>query len=198
MTSDEEEKYFEQKETEWRKDVRREKRLEAIRHQEREGIADALRTTEDVAEEALELGFDQDTARVLPLVPLIEMAWADGKVTSAEGRTVRELAEKFGLQRDSEAFDFLQLMLDERPSKLFFERVNRVVRHLIEANPDSWGYESLVDLTKKVAEASGGFFGLTDPINSEEQELLHEFAELFAVEEHPPESVLTDEDDDEA
>jgi len=194
MTSDEEEKYFEQKESEWRKDVRREKRLEALRRKEREGIADALHTSEDVAEEALELGFDQVTSRVLPLVPLIEMAWADGKVTSAEGRTVRELAEKFGLKRDSEAFDFLQLMLDERPSKLFFERVNRVVRHLIEANPDSWGHESLVDLTKKVAEASGGFFGLTDPINSEEQAMLDEFAELFAVEDHPPESVLTDED----
>jgi hypothetical protein len=194
MTSDEEEKYFEAKESEWRDEVRREKRLEAIRRQEREGIADALHTTDDVAEEALELGFDQDTARVLPLVPLIQMAWADDSVSSAESRTVRELAKRFGLEPESEAFEFLRLMLSERPSDLFFERVNRVVRHLITENTQNWDQDSLVELVEEVARASGGFFGLTDPINDDEQALLREFAEEFSVEEKDAESVLEDEE----
>ena len=192
-TKDEEDKYFERQQAEWREDVRREKRLEAIRRQEQEGIADALQTSEAVAKEALELGFDQDTARVLPLVPLIEMAWADDDVTSAESRTVRELAKRFGLEPDSEAFDFLKMMLQERPSELFFERVNRVVVHMVEDNPDNWGYDSLVDLVEQVAEASGGFFGLTNPINSEERALLEEFAELFSAGDEPAESVLGDD-----
>lgn len=195
MTSDEEDKYFEQKQSEWREDVRRDKRLEAIRNQEKEGIADVLETSEDVADEALELGFDRDTARVLPLVPLIQMAWADGDVSSAESRTVRELAKRFGLEAGSEAFDFLQLMLNERPSDLFFKRVNRVVRHLITETPENWDYGSLVELVEQVAEASGGFFGLTNPINSDERDLLQDFAELFAVEEKPAESVLEEDDE---
>ncbi|MFB6351063.1 MAG: hypothetical protein ABEN55_15675 [Bradymonadaceae bacterium] len=190
MTSEEEKKYFETKESEWREDVRREKRLEAIRKQEKEGIAEALRTSDDVAEEALELGFDQDTARVLPLVPLIQMAWADGNVSSAESRTVRELAKRFGLEPDSEAFDFLRLMLSEQPSDLFFERVNRVVRHLITSDTQTWDQDSLVDLVEEVARASGGFFGLTNPINSDERDLLQEFAEEFEVQEKGTDEVL--------
>jgi len=193
MTSDKEEKYFEAKQSEWRRDVRREKRLEAIRTQEKEGIADALQTSEDVAEEALAVGFDRDTARVLPLVPLIQMAWADGSVSSAESRTVRELAKRFGLEPDSEAFDFLRLMLSEQPSDLFFDRVNRVVRHLIASDNATWDQDSLVDLVEEVAKASGGFFGLTDPINADERALLREFAAEFDVEEKGPDAVLGDE-----
>ena len=196
MTSDEEEKYFEVKESEWRDDVRREKRLEAIRKKEKEGIADVLQTSDDVAEEALELGFDQDTARVLPLVPLIQMAWADGTVSSSESRTVRELAKRFGLESDSEAFDFLRLMLSEQPSKLFFERVNRVVRHLIETDANTWDQDSLVDLCEEVAKASGGFFGLTDPINSDERNLLGDFAEAFDVGTRGASDVLGSSDDE--
>ena len=194
MTSDEEEKYFEAKEAEWRQDVRREKRLEAIRKKEKEGIAEALQTGDDVAEEALELGFDQDTARVLPLVPLIQMAWVDGNVSSAESRTVRELAKRFGLEPDSEAFDFLRLMLSEQPSDLFFERVNRVVRHLIESDNETWDQDSLVDLVEEVAKASGGFFGLTNPINSDERGLLEEFAEEFEVHQKGAGTVLDDDE----
>lgn len=190
MTMDEEDKYFERKQANWREDVRREKRLEAIRSQERDGIADALQTSRDVAEEALELGFDQDTARVLPLVPLVEMAWADGEVSSAESRTVRELAKRFGLEPESEAFDFLRMMLDEQPSEVFFERVNRVVRKLVQNSPDNWDSESLVELVEQVAEASGGFFGLTNPINADERKLLQEFAEHFSVEDKSADDVL--------
>lgn len=192
MTSDEEDKYFERKQAEWREDRRREKRLEAIREKEREGIQEALETSEEVAKEALELGFDKDTARVLPLVPLIEMAWADGEVSSAESRTVRELAKRFGLEPDSEAFDFMTLMLREEPSEVFFERVNRVVSHLVSENPDNWDRDSLVELVKQVAEASGGFFGLTNPINSDERDLLEEFAELFDVEGKSAEDLMND------
>lgn len=192
MSSDEEDKYFERKQSEWREDVRRNKRLEAIRKKEKESIQQELQTSEEVAKEALELGFDKDTARVLPLVPLIEMAWADGDVSSAEDRTVRELAKRFGLEPDSEAFDFLTLMLREEPSDVFFERVNGVVAELVDQNPDNWDRNSLVEIVEQVAEASGGFFGLTDPINADEQELLEEFAELFDVDEKTAHHIFED------
>lgn len=195
MASDEEDKYFEAKQSEWRSDVRREKRLEAIREGEREGVARELDTSEAVAEEALQLGFDQETARVLPLVPLVQMAWADGKVTGAEGSRVRTLAKNFGIDPESEAFEFLQLMLQEQPSEVFFERVSRVLVHMVEDNPETWNYETLVDLLEDVAEASGGFFGLTNPVNDEEREVLHDFAELLSVEGKQAEDVLPDNDE---
>jgi tellurite resistance protein len=194
MTSEEEEKYFEAKQAEWRSDIRRDKRLEAIQQEELEGVAEELNTSEDVAEEALNLGFDQETARVLPLVPLVEMAWADGTVSRAERNRVRELATNFGIDPDSEAFDFLELMLTEQPSDVFFDRVNRVVVHLTDSDPDTWDYETLVDLLESVAEASGGFFGLTNPINSDERAVLRDIAEYFEVESSRAEDILPDED----
>ena len=72
-------------------------------------------------------------------------------------------------------------MLDEQPSEVFFERVNRVISHLIESNPDEWSGRNLTDLSREVAEASGGFFGLLDSVSEEEREVLDEIAETFAV-----------------
>jgi hypothetical protein len=195
MTSDEEDKYFEQKQAEWREDVRREKRLQAIREEEREAIAENLDTSEKIAEEALELGFDQETALLLPLVPMIQVAWADGSVSIAERHRLEELMEQFGVEPGSEAANFLDLMLEERPSETFFKRVNRVVAHLLEENPDEWSSKSIVEHAREVAEASGGFFGLGDPVSSGEHELLGQFAELFSIEEAEGEQLIDPNDE---
>ena len=89
----EEDKYFKQRQLERREQARRERELTALRETEREGIAEVLNTSEEIAEEALELGFSQETSRVLPLIPLIQVAWVDGSVSSAEERAILDLAE---------------------------------------------------------------------------------------------------------
>ncbi|MFB6264636.1 MAG: hypothetical protein ABEL76_13580 [Bradymonadaceae bacterium] len=178
---DEEEKYFERKQAEWRRQVRRQKRLEAIRQKEVHEIAEELETTEEVAEEALALGFDQNTARVLPLLPLIQVAWIDGEIQLGETRRINDLAHEYGIENGTEAHDFLDLLLQERPSDSYFERANRVIRHLLQAGNAKWDGDSIVDLAKTVAESSGSFFGLTDPIAPEEADLLDDFADEFDV-----------------
>lgn len=195
MSSDEEDKYFKKRDAEKIARAHRERQLEAIRSKERAGVQEALQSSEAVAQEALSLGFDSDTARVLPLVPLIQMAWADGSVSSAESAQVVNLAVKFGIEADSPAHDFLTVMLDERPSELFFERVNRVIAHLIHEEPDYWTDKSILELSVEVAEASGGFFKLTNPISAEERDLLGRFAELFSVESARAEDVFSDDEE---
>lgn len=191
-SEEEEEKYFKRLEAEKLEEQRRERQLEALKQQEREKVKEQLNTSEDVAEEALELGFDSTTARVLPIVPLIEMAWADGTVTSGENKRVLELAAQFGIEAGEPDHNFLKMMLFDRPSDVFFERVNGVIAHLIQDNPSEWKGKSVVELSKEVAEASGGFFGLFDSISKEERRLLEEFAELFAVSDR----TIDSEDDD--
>ena len=195
MSSDEEDKYFKKRDAEKLAEARREKQLAAIRQREREGVQDILQSSDEVAREALDLGFDSETARVLPLAPVIQMAWIDGKVTSAENRKVLELAADFGIDEGSPAHNFLKLLLSEHPSDVFFDRVNRVIGHLVEENPDYWHDKSVVDLSKEVAEASGGFFNLTDPINRDEQNLLDDFAEAFSVQAKSAEDVINSEDE---
>ncbi|MFW6053534.1 MAG: hypothetical protein ACOC9J_01860 [Persicimonas sp.] len=195
MSSDEEEKYFKQRDAEKLAQARREKQLAAVREREREGVQDVLQSSEEVADEALSLGFDSQTARVLPLVPLIQMAWADGSVSTAESEKVEELAAGFGIEEDTPAHNFLTLLLSEQPSDVFFERVNRVITHLVDDNPEYWKDKSVVELSREVAEASGGFFNLTSPINADEGNLLSDFATLFAVQEKGAGDVISNGDE---
>jgi hypothetical protein len=180
--SSEEDKYFKERELEQLAKARREQQLNAIRQSERDDVKGVLQSSDEIAAEALDLGFDGETARVLPLVPVIQMAWIDGTVTTAETEKVLELAHGFGIDVDTPAHNFLTLLLGEQPSDIFFERVNRVIEHLVEEKPDYWRDKSVVELSKEVAEASGGFFSLTSPINPEERNLLDQFAKTFSVE----------------
>lgn len=178
---DEEEEYFQREDIEKKAKLRRQRQLEALREEERASIASTLDTTEDVAEEAMELGFDAETARVLPLVPLIQVAWADGKVTRAQTEKVKKKARKFGVEPETPADEFLQLLLDEQPTDVFFSRVNTVIRSVVDDDPGGDIKSNVLNWSKAVAEASGGFFGLTNPISKNERGVLDEFADLFEV-----------------
>ncbi len=179
--SDEEEEYFQREDIEKKAKIRRERQLKALRQQERADIAQKLNTSEEVADEAMNLGFDGTTARVLPLVPLIQVAWADGKVTRAQTEKVKKKASKFGVEPDTPAYEFLDLLLKEEPSELFFDRANDVIRNIVDDDPGGDIRSNVLNWSKAVAEASGGFFGLTNPISKNEQGVLEEFAQLFGV-----------------
>ncbi len=179
--SEEEEEYFQREDAEKKAKLRRERQLQALRDEERTSIADQLNTTEEIADEAMALGFDSETARVLPLVPLIQVAWADGKVTRAQAQKVQAKAQKFGVNPDTPAYEFLNLLLDEKPTGVFFDRVNQVIRSIVDDNIEGDIRSNVLGWSKAVAEASGGFFRLTNPISKNERKVLDEFAELFGV-----------------
>ena len=181
--SNEEDEYFKKQDLEKIAQARRAEQLASIHQQEQSSIQVALNTNEEVAAEALSLGFDGDTARVLPLVPMIQMAWIDGTVSKKERERLTELAEGFGIQKDTPAGEFLEILINERPSDVFFGRVTQVVARMINEDPKFWKSESLLALCREIAEASGSFFSLRDPINTEENDLLASFAAYFGVEE---------------
>jgi hypothetical protein len=181
MPSKEEEEYIRREELD--KDLKacREKQLKAIQQRERSAIASALRTTEQAGEEAMKLGFDAETARVLPLVPLIQAAWADGKITNAETKEILEKARAFGIDEDTAAHVFLTLLIQEQPTALFFTRVNDVIRLIVKENPSGDVGSNVLAWSKAVAEASGGFFGLKNPIHKKQQAVLDDLAGLLGV-----------------
>lgn len=178
--SNEEENYILQKELDKVHAERRARQLEALRNEERVKIAQTLNTSEAVAAEALELGFDAETSAVLPLVPLIQVAWADGKLTDAEASKVLELAQARGVTSQA-AQEFLNLLLEKKPSDVFFERTDRVIRHIVEQNPANQAVSGVLDMAKAVAQASGGIFGLGNRVSDAEQDLLDELAKLLGV-----------------
>ena len=177
---DEEEEYFHKEDEQKKATLRRDRQLQAVRQKEREAIAEELDTSEEVAEEAMALGFDAETARVLPLIPLIQVAWGNGRVSRAESEKVNKKAAEFGLTQGSPACNFLNLLLEEKPTDLFFERANKVMSHIVEEDRTGMG-DNVLAWSKAVAEASGGFFGLANPIKKGQQEVLEELAELLGI-----------------
>lgn len=177
--SDEEDKYIKQSEVDHIARIRRERQLEALRLQELDGIAKVLHTDEDIAQEAMDLGFDRDTARILHLVPVIQVAWADGVVQDDERAKVLELAEQRGIAQGSPSYEYLELLMAQEPSPLYFERTNKVIAHLLAQDPTGSEEDDLMQHLLAVAGAAGGFFGLSK-VSKEERQLIAELHAMFS------------------
>ncbi len=177
--ADEEEKYIKQTESDQISRIRRERQLAALRKEEREGIASVLHTSEDVAAEALELGFDRETARILHLVPIVQIAWADETIQDDERSQILAMAASAGITGG--ALEFLELLLDQRPSDLFFERTNEVISHVLAGDSTGRQSEDLLAKARAVARASGGVLGLLgfSKVSSKEQAMLDQLERMF-------------------
>ena len=177
--SNEESNFITQKEKDKLAKERRERQLKALQEQEQKDIAATLNTSDEVAAEALALGIDAATAPVLPLIPLIEVAWADGSLSQKESEAVLEAARNKGIKNPA-ALEFIELLLSKKPSQLFFDRINRVIAAMVQEHGGDAG-STILEQAKAVAEASGGFFGLTNSVSDEEKELLDNFAKMFGI-----------------
>ena len=62
------------------------------------------------------LGFTPDTISVLPLVPIVEMAWAEGGITPAERTLLVKFARERGIAEGSAADRQLSDWMARQPS----------------------------------------------------------------------------------
>ena len=132
------------------------------------------------------LNLTDRTYRALLLLPLIEVAWADGRIQAREAAAIEEIAKKhdfFG----SEARDLLQRWLSAPPTR---EERELGMRTLVElarrregagASFQAETLKQLVELSCDVASIAGGFFGLSNPISAEERACLDEIASVLHI-----------------
>jgi hypothetical protein len=128
--------------------------------------------------ELQELGFTPDTVSLLPLVPIVQVAWAEGGVSAAERDLIIDLARKRGIAAGSPADTQLAAWLAQRPSDDTFARAMRLIRAMLDAGPATPGGLSADDLVKyseDIAAASGGILGI-GRISAEERALLARIA----------------------
>jgi hypothetical protein len=125
-----------------------------------------------LAQELLELGFAADTVALLPLVPILQMAWAEGGVSEAEYDLIVRFARSRGISEGSAADRQLTAWLTERPGEAVFARAGRLIRAMLDSGSDaSLNADDLVSYAEKIAAASGGVFGI-GRISAEERKLL--------------------------
>lgn len=168
-----EEEYFRKKDRELMEKMRRAAgEAEARRRMgEKTGLQDP-----ELLAELQALGFTPDTVVLLPLVPLVQVAWAEGGVTPAERALIVKLARSRGIAESTEADRQLAAWLDENPGVEVFERAMRLVRAMVDVPAGgTLSADELVEQCERVAAASGGLFGI-NRISGEERVLLASIA----------------------
>lgn len=160
------------------------------------------------------LGIDQDTIGALALLPLVQVAWADGRVQPAERGRILEAAEQRGLV-DRESRRLLDSWLRYRPSRRYLELGHRALvelTHRARARGralDGGGTDGLVELCGEVAHSAGGVLGLGTVDRAERAALsqvaqvlgadrTHNWQALFDTLQEPPPVAGEAEDEDAA
>lgn len=171
-----EEEYFRKKEQELIEKLR----LSAQATSERRAIGDAIGVTDEkVLDNLLELGYTRDTVALLHLVPLVQVAWAEGNVSKAERALIMEAAAARGVTKGSAAHKKLVEWLERRPSDSFFQKTLAIIQAILGALPEDKQEGSKRDLVAyctRIAEASGGILGLGSKIHDAENALLRKIA----------------------
>jgi hypothetical protein len=128
--------------------------------------------------ELQELGFTPETVSLLPLVPVVQMAWAEGGVSAAERELIVKLARSRGIEAGSPADQQLAGWMASRPSDDIFARASRFIRAMLDAGsaPSGLSADDLVRYCEEIAAASGGILGI-GRISAEERALLARIAE---------------------
>jgi hypothetical protein len=174
-----EEEYFRRQEQELIEKLQQRGREEATRRRmaERTGVAD-----EEILRDLQALGYTPETVMLLHLVPLLQMAWAEGSVSDRERDLIMEAARARGIDKDSPADQQLTSWLARRPSDELFEKTLRAIGTILEARPSEERAASQRDLLSRltaIASASGGILGF-GKVSPQEEQVLARVSEEMA------------------
>ena len=172
-----EEEYFRKKDRELVEKMRRAAEADQARGElsKQTGISDPA-----VLAELQELGFTGDTVILLPLMPVLELAWAEGGITAAERQMLVSLARSRGIAEGSAADRQFTAWMAERPAPEVFVKAGRLISALLDSGaPAAKGLtaDQLVKYAEEIASASGGLLGLPiRAVSMEERNLLTRIA----------------------
>ncbi len=169
-----EDEYFRKRDQELTEKARLQAQEDAARRQlaERSGIADAelLRTVQL-------LGYTAETVPLLRVMPLLEVAWADGSVSDAERQIIVAAARERGVEPGSTADVQLAEWLTNCPPEALRDGSLTVLHACMQTQtPDE--RSDLLAACSAVASASGGVFGFRK-ISDRERQMLDRISRDF-------------------
>ncbi|WP_428262422.1 hypothetical protein [Haliangium sp.] len=164
------------------------KNLDALREKlATQTSKDALRkasgmTDDAVLDKLVSLGIGAETVMALSLVPLIQVAWADGKIQRNERDAILQGAEKKGIDKDSNAYALLEAWLDNKPQDSLFGAWSAYIAALggkLTRKEAEQLESQVLRFARYVAESAGGFLGI-GKISDAEEEVLAQLQTTFA------------------
>ena len=149
---------------------------------------DTLRAASGIADEAvldqlIALDIHSETVAALSLIPLLEVAWADGRMEARERQAILDGAQTMGLHVGNASYELLEGWLEQQPAPALFTAWQAYVQALV-ATLDVEAREALktelLGRARAVADAAGGILGFGSRISKAEQAKLTMLEQAFA------------------
>ncbi len=158
-------------------------RAEAEQVSAKQGLAELTGIRDEaLLEKLVQLGIRPGKWAAVALIPLVEVAWADGAVEERERRAVLSAAEANGVTKGGAAYELLEQWLAARPDAAYLQAWGEytvdLCAQLGEAERAALKQE-ILGRARQVAEAAGGILGLGNKISEAEQRALDELEKAF-------------------
>ena len=134
-----------------------------------------------ILDRLIQLGVHAETLVALSIVPLAEVAWADGAIDAKEEQAILDRAAKSGITPGSTSYDLLKSWLERRPEP----RLLTAWIHMVQGINENLTPEQvealrggLVERARAVASASGGVLGV-GKISTAEAEMIRQLESAF-------------------
>jgi hypothetical protein len=138
---------------------------------------------EELVEHLVHIGIRPETWTAMALIPLIQMAWADGSVEKEERAAILDAAHQHGIEKGTPSYELLEHWLMELPTEEFFQTWVDYM-HVLEKKltVEKWNHlrDDILERTRLVSEAAGGILGWHST-SSNEEEVLEKIAQVFST-----------------
>jgi hypothetical protein len=139
-------------------------------------------TNNTVLQKLVDLNIRPETLASLSLIPLIEVAWADGKIGEKEKKALLAAAQKPPHSEKDIDVQIFKSWLTHKPSPDLLEAWTHYIQELCQkltAEEKKSLKSAFLGHAKEIAEASGGILGLGLKISKEEKEMLKKLEAAF-------------------
>jgi tellurite resistance protein len=152
-----------------------------------QGSKDELRKASGMSDDAVldrlvALGLRANTIAALSLVPLIQVAWADGKIQDNERTAILQGAHGKGLEQGTPGYELLQTWLQKPPQDELFVAWEAYIKSLTAQLNDEQNRllkNQIIGFAKMVAASAGGILGF-GTVSASEEKVLHRIEGAFA------------------
>ena len=138
-------------------------------------------TNKQVLQKLVELNIPPDLVASLALVPLVEVAWADGEIDEKEKVAVLK-AEGTIFAKDSPDMAVLKCWMEHKPGRQLLEAWKHYIKGLCEQMTEAQKTalrKEVIGHARQVAQAAGGFLSIGNKISKAEQNMLKNLDTAF-------------------
>ena len=149
----------------------------------KEALAEASGISDpQVLAKLIQLDVQVETLAALSVVPLVEVAWADGRIEERERDAIMQGAQSLEIKPGSIEYDLLDEWLKHQPEPTLLAAWSQYVQGLCAqmSPPEKEAFRtSFMGKARAVAEAAGGFLGIGNKVSPAEEKMLKTLADAF-------------------